>query len=65
VEKLQSSIKTSATDATRVDKSIVLNLVGNTVSLQSDTDSAAYGVQLVQAQALVTLGFILKVVKVP
>jgi hypothetical protein len=41
--KLQSSIKTSATDATRVDKSIVLNLVGNTVSLQSDTDSAAYG----------------------
>jgi hypothetical protein len=43
VEKLQSSIKTSATDATRVDKSIVLNLVGNTVSLQSDTDSAAYG----------------------
>jgi hypothetical protein len=43
-EKLQSSIKnTSATDATRVDKSIVLNLVGNTVSLQSDTDSAAYG----------------------
>jgi hypothetical protein len=34
---------TSATDATRVDKSIVLNLVGNTVSLQSDTDSAAYG----------------------
>jgi hypothetical protein len=41
--KLQSSINTSATDATRVDKSIVLNLVGNTVSLQSDTDSAAYG----------------------
>lgn len=34
---------TSATDATRVNKSIVLNLVGNTVSLLSDTDSAAYG----------------------
>jgi hypothetical protein len=44
VEKITIKYKenTSATDATRVDKSIV-HLVGNTVSLQSDTDSAAYG----------------------
>jgi hypothetical protein len=34
---------TSATDATRVSKSIVLNLVGNTVNLLRDSDSAAYG----------------------
>jgi hypothetical protein len=42
--KLQSSIKrTHRLQMPLVEKSIVLNLVGNTVSLQSDTDSAAYG----------------------
>jgi hypothetical protein len=33
---------TSATDAARVDKSIVINLTGSTVNLLNDVDSSPY-----------------------
>lgn len=42
---------TSTTDATRVDKSIVLNLTGTTVGLLNDVDSAAYGTAISSANA--------------
>jgi hypothetical protein len=46
---------TSNTDATRVDKSIVLNLTGTTVNLLSDVNKPAYEAAISSANS--TTGF--------